>query len=330
MSGALLAVAGLALWAGPADGPTLIEQPRAFTTLVNPACSHCKDEAKRRKEDLKPTDRVLCWTRGKYDGGAIPFRFFLNPYRVVSDTYGVFVLDADAGFARGFKPSLDFRFHGWRNGVMVMRHTDGTLYSCLSGVAFAGPNKGKRLEPIPTLVSDWGDWLKRYPDTVAYRMFDKYKPVDLPARRSEASIKSRGKVDKRLPAGEMVLGVNAGKATKAYRIANLARAHLVSDKLGGKEIVILWNEGTKTASAYVAEIHRTTQMGEQFKRISLEHDPKVAAAPFKDQGSDSRFDYAGRCVSGEHKGWTLRWLDSVQVKWYAWAAEYPDTTSHGK
>ena len=62
------------------------------------------DEAKRRKDELKDDDRVLCWTRGKYDGGAIPFRFFLNPYRVISDTYGVFVYDPDAGYARGFEP----------------------------------------------------------------------------------------------------------------------------------------------------------------------------------------------------------------------------------
>ena len=39
---------------------------------------------------------MLCWIRGKYDGGAIPYRCFLVPYRVISDTYGVFVYDPDA------------------------------------------------------------------------------------------------------------------------------------------------------------------------------------------------------------------------------------------
>src|SRR5829696_8370120 len=143
-----------------------------FPTLVNPACSHCRDEAKRRAGELRPDDRVLCWTRGYSDGGAMPFRFFLNPYRVISDSYGVFVYDPDAGYARGFAPSFEFRFHGWRNGVMVMKHRDGTLYSCLTGVAFAGPRKGARLKPVPTVVSAWGWWLKQYPDAVAYHMFD--------------------------------------------------------------------------------------------------------------------------------------------------------------
>jgi hypothetical protein len=26
----------------------------------------------------------------------------------------------------------------------------------------------------------------------------------------------------------------------------------------------------------------------------------------------------------------LVWMDSVQVKWFAWAAEYPETTIFGK
>src|SRR5262245_22721119 len=110
-----------------------------FPTLVNPACSHCRDEAKRRAGELRADDRVLCWTRGYSDGGAIPYRFFLNAYPVISDSYGVFISDPDAGFARGFAPSFGFRFDGWRNGVMVMKHKDGTRYSCLSGLAFEGP-----------------------------------------------------------------------------------------------------------------------------------------------------------------------------------------------
>src|SRR5205823_4349939 len=132
--------------------PPLVVKPDAFETLVNPNCSHCRDEARRRAGELRDDDRVLCWTRGYSDGGAIPFRFFLNAYPVISDSYGVFVSDPSAGFARGYQPSYHFRFHGWRNGVMVMRHKDGTIYSCLSGLALEGPRKGTRLTPIPTVV----------------------------------------------------------------------------------------------------------------------------------------------------------------------------------
>src|SRR5215471_11115939 len=111
-----LLLAGAALAADPDKG-SLVEKPDAFPTLVNPNCSHCRDEAKRRAGELRDDDRVLCWIRGYSDGGAIPFRFFLNPYPVISDSYGTFVHDPDAGFARGFGPSFNFKFHGWHNGV---------------------------------------------------------------------------------------------------------------------------------------------------------------------------------------------------------------------
>src|SRR5215831_7502590 len=89
----------LAAVAIQAEEPKITVKPDAFPTVVMPNCSHCIDEAKRRKDELKDSDRVLVWTRGKYEGGAIPFRFFLNRYPVISDTYGVFVHDADAGYA---------------------------------------------------------------------------------------------------------------------------------------------------------------------------------------------------------------------------------------
>ncbi len=342
----LLLTACVIVAAEPPKEPPLIEMPDAFQTLVNPNCSHCKDEAKRRAGDLRADDRVLCWTRGYSDGGAIPFRFFLNTYRVISDSYGVFAYDPDAGFARGYLPSYQFRFHGWRNGVMVMKHKDGTLYSTLSGVAFAGPKKGTRLTPIPTVVSDWGFWLERYPNAVAYHMFDKYQPVDLPPEPNKDARASRSPADGRLPADAPVLGVWTGQSARAYPIEAIAKAGLIAEEIGGQKCVVLWQPKTKTASAYRPEASpprkyaapRPNSDGESppdpapdapKKAVTLKLDASVPAAPFVDAETGSRWDVAGRAVEGQLKGYTLTWLDSVQVKWFAWAAEYPRTTLYG-
>lgn len=318
------------LAADPPPKPTLVVRPDAFQTLVNPQCSHCRDEAKRRADELRADDRVLCWIRGYSDGGAIPLRFFLAPYRVISDTYGVFVYDADAGYARGFAPSLDFRFHGWHNGVMVMRHKDGTLYSCLTGRALDGPKKGERLQPIPTLMSDWGFWLGRYPQNVAYHMFDKYRPVDLPVKVNDDSARSRGPNDPRLPADAVVLGVNDGGAARAYPLAAVEKAGLVRDRLGGKDVLVLWYGPTRTAAAYRPVATPAKPDAGTPRSVTLERDGKDADAPFADRETGSRWDVAGRAVAGPLKGWTLEWLDGTQVKWFAWAAEYPETTIHGQ
>ena len=316
----------LLAWQAAAAEPIVLPMPDAFQTLVNPNCSHCIDEAKSRAGDLRSDDPVLAWTRGKYEGGGIPIRFFLNPYRVISDTYGVFVFDPDAGFSRGYEPSLDFKFYGWRNGIAVMRHKDGTLFSTLSGRAFEGPRKGEQLKPVPTLTTTWGYWNKSYPGSVAYRMFEKYQPIELSEQDNADSKKTRGPTDQRLAEDAEVLGVSAAGTWKAYPLNSLPKkGGLVHDTLAGQDIAIFWYPATRTAVAFATRLDGA----ESTKSLKLEFDAAEPTAPFIDRESDSRFGIEGRAVSGPLKGETLTWLDSVQCKWFAWAAENPSTSVYG-
>jgi hypothetical protein len=314
----------------PQRQPLLVASPKALQTLLHPNCSHCKVENLRRKSELRDDDRALCWVQVQADGyindGAIPVRFFLNKYRVLSDGWGVFAYDTDAGFARGFYPEgQTFHFHGWRNGVMVMSGADGTLYSCLTGIAFAGPGKGARLRPEPTLLSDWGFWQNRYPAAVAYFMYDQYQPVESPAGANEDSIKSRGPADPRLPADTMVLGVWDGERARAYPLDALEKAGVIHDLDGGKPRVIFWHAPTRAAAAYHQPWGTSGLKGDAGWVFRV--DPQSAAAPFTDERTALHWDITGRSADG---GPRLIWMDSVQVKWFAWAAEYPQTSIYGK
>ena len=62
--------------------------------------------------------------------------------------------------------------------------------------------------------------MKNYPGTVAYHMYEKYKPVEAPAKANDDSLKSRIKLDERLKAEELVLGVeppSPPRSTARYR-----------------------------------------------------------------------------------------------------------------
>jgi hypothetical protein len=313
-----------ALTGGPADGdgPKALYRPDRFETLVNPACSHCIDESRRKAGALRDDDRVLCWIRGKYDGGAIPYRWFLVPFRVISDTYGVFVYDADAGYVRGYPASLDYRFHGWRNGVMVMKHVDGTLFDCLTGVAFDGPRQGERLTPIPTIESDWGPWLKSNPGTVAYAMVAKFQPQSIPEALLPEPRNTRPTPDRRLDPEQRVFGLTLGDSSAAWPLTSFgAQPEVRGVAVGGQDAVILWDPRTHTAAAYAPETE-----GESPTRVTLVADGADPEAPWRDRETGSRWSIAGRAVSGPAKGRTLRWLPGVMVKWYAWVAEYPRST----
>lgn len=320
-----------------ADRVKQLFKPELFETLVNPDCSHCIDEARRRSSELRDDDRVLAWTRGKYEGGAVPWRFFLAPYRVISDTYGVFVYDADAGFVRGYEPSLDFRFHGWRNGVMVIRHKDGTLFSALSGRAFDGPRKGEQLTPIATVETDWGYWSNVYPGSVAYHMFDKYQPQELPRRDNADSVSTRLQANPRQVDGRTrVIGLTLGKRSKAWPLAALeAAGGIIEDELAGEKLVVLWYPATQTAAIYSPAVENSAKAENSAEvdraaaqTVSLVRDAPSERAPFRDRETGSHWGIEGRAAKGPLKGKTLRWLPGVQCRWFAWAAEYPETDLH--
>ena len=220
-----------------------------------------------------------------------------------------------------------------------MSHKDGTLYSCLTGIAFDGPRKGDKLDSWPTMVTNWGWVMKHYPNTVAYHMFEKYKPTELATKANEDSLRSRGEVDKRLPAEEMILGVDlrARSSPRAYRFADLERmgkfAAFTDVHEFGSEVIILWDGTTRTAAAYLPyarklEVKELGQYGKVLDtRLGLDivADGKSEAAPFVDKKSGTRFDVAGRGIEGELKGWTLDTTETVVAKWFAWSAEFPST-----
>jgi hypothetical protein len=216
---------------------------------------------------------------------------------------------------------------------MVMQHKDGTLYSCLSGVAFQGPKKGAKLQVIPTLVSDWGFWLHRYPNNVAYEMHPRYRPVDLPASVSQYARESRAATDERLAADSSVLGVVVGDQARAYPVSALEKGNVIHDTVTGRELVVLWYGPTSTSAAYecmaTAPDQKTTN-DRKTRSVTLALNESTAETPFIDKETGSHWDVAGRAVDGELKGYTLNWIDSTQVKWFAWAAEHPQTTIYIK
>jgi hypothetical protein len=310
--------------AEPAKEPPLIAKPEAFESLLHPNCSHCVIDAERRRDELRVDDRVLAWIQVQADGyvndGAIPLRFFLSDHRFLDDGWGLFVYDPDAGFAYGFAAGGGpYRFQGWCGGVMVIKGGDGMLYSSLSGNALDGPRRGTRLQSEPSLVSDWGFWRKQYPRAVAFTMYDKFKPVVLPTAVSEDSRKSRG------PADTMVLGVWDGSGARAYPLDALEKAVVVHETVIGVPRVVIWYGPTKTAAAFRQPWGTSGLAGEAGSIFSVDHDEPTA--PFVDKRLARHWDITGRARDGGPK---LVWIYSVQVKWYAWAAEYPEVEAEGR
>src|SRR3990172_8457948 len=178
----------------------IVAKPGLFQPLTEPPCSYCSTQ--HRKNLIAGNDRVISWIRGAHNGGAISLRHFLSAPRVINDTYGLFFYDPDGGYVAAYKKDYGYKFHGWRGGVMVVQGRDGTLWSALTGIAFEGPQQGKRLERVPSTTTHWGYWRMLHPESTVYNLFEgKKDPVtDLPRGSSKEAKASLGQVDPRLKA----------------------------------------------------------------------------------------------------------------------------------
>ena len=232
----------------------LIARPGLFQSLTEPPCSYCSTE--NRKGFVGENERVLAWIRGAHNGGALPLRHFIAASRVINDTYGLFFYDPDGGYVSAFRKDYGYEFYGWRDGVMAVKGKDGTLWSALTGIAFEGPQKGQRLERLPSLMTDWGYWLMLHPESTAYNLFDgkKYPLAELPAQITAEAKEAMGKVDSHLEPLANVLGVETGDQPKAYPLDGAGERACFTDESGGASIAVFWYQPTRTAVAFNAKL----------------------------------------------------------------------------
>ena len=294
---------------------------KAIEPITEPPCSYCSTQ--HLKSFIRPNDRVIAWLRAAHNGGAFPIRHFLAGPRVVNDTYGLFFYDPDGGYVAAFKKDYGYQLHGWRKGVMVVKGRDGTLWSALSGKAIDGPQKGKRLERTPSMVTNWNYWLMLHPESTTYDLFDgkTYKTNELPTKFSSEARSSMGKVDDRLEPKSWVHGVEFPSLKKAYPLENLGSRACITDEVGDVPVAILWYGNTKTSVAFDRRME-----GRTLTLYADEISPE--SAPFKDKETGTRWSLAGRGIDGPLRGKELRWMPGIQCRWYAWSAENPETLLH--
>jgi hypothetical protein len=315
----------VAVSADPVDGQTktikLLDEQ--VVPITEPPCSYCSTQ--HVKSLMRGDDRVIAWLRAAHNGGAFPIRLFLAGPRVVNDTYGLFFYDPDGGYVAAYEKDYGYQFHGWRNGVMVVAGKDGTLWSALTGKAIQGPQTGKQLTRIPSLVTNWNYWLMLHPESTTYDLFDgkKYASTPLPKEMSSEASESLKRTDDRLKVKEEILGVEFASSQRAYPLpSDKARACFL-DEVDGDAIAVFWYGNTKTAVAFNRKLN---------DRVLTFYADEISpeSAPFKDKETGTRWSIAGRGIDGPLRGQELTWAKCIQCRWYAWSSEYPQTTVFAK
>jgi hypothetical protein len=117
------------------------------------------------------------------------------------------------------------------------------------GKAVVGERTGTIMKKIPLDVVRWGDWLKAHPDTKVLSLdtgFSRsYGRNPYGSRNDYTDINFRLGVDNpdtRLPAQEIVYGVEVDGAFTAYPSSIFKNKKVINDEIGGKEILIEFDD----------------------------------------------------------------------------------------
>ncbi len=143
------------------------------------------------------------------------------------------------------------------NKLMYDRNTR-TLWNQFSGKPAWGPLVGEdiRLEVLPVVVTTWGDWYARHPDSTVLSIETGFRRDYSPGVAYNDYFNSPQTwfnipiQDDRLAAKDNVYAVRVGEALTAYPIELLAERVLVHDEVGGLPIVVIASGNGEGGRAY--------------------------------------------------------------------------------
>ena len=219
------------------------------------------------------------------------------------------------------------------NKVMYDRLTE-TLWNQLRGEPMVGElvGSGIKLEYFPVALTTWGEWLAEHPDTKVQSRETGYYST----RSYESEVDSRSiyfayredpetmfpiwNRDERLVPKQLVLGVVAEGAYKAYSIDALQHDRVVNDSMGGANLVVVASSLSADALAFRSE-------GKQFSL--LDDAPESLPDMLLDEDGAVWHVERDRLWKDDDPAQTLPLHPANVSFWFGWYVTHPDTLLYG-
>ena len=187
----------------------------------------------------------------------------------------------------------------WNRSLVMYDVETRSYWSHLLGRAMSGPRRNTDLEQIPSTMTDWGAWKRRYPNT---------RVLWLP--RSSRQYR-RGFYQ---APEQFVLGLAGVNPPRAWEFTQLSRHPVVNDQIDSKRVVAVFDPDTVTARLYSSELRG--------KILEFERDAKG----FLDVQTRSLWDrITGECIAGQYKGAKLVPMPAIVSYRNTWLTFHPKT-----
>lgn len=281
--------------------------------------------------DEWPDEELVVAIELNGDARAYPIRL-LSLHEIVNDTIGgqpVAITWCPLCFsAIAFDPvvdgrSLTFGVSGYlyNDNLVMYDHQTNTLWSQLAGQALRGALRGTQLRALPVIMTSWGEWKALHPDTrvLSARQMGREDTIIDPYAGYYASgaagFSSGLTQNEALPAKSLVVGLLAGKESRAYPLPTLQSEKIINDELNKLPVLLIFDDTLQSVFAYRREVDGQTLTfalaGNGFLR---------------DEETGSVWNgRTGQAKTGAFAGTQLSPLSAPAVFWFAWAAIHPQT-----
>ena len=199
------------------------------------------------------------------------------------------------------------------NLVMWDEQTE-TWWQHITGEGIVGELAKAKLEILPAKIISLGNYVNFYPDgTTLFPDINKKHKVNYEHNNYhkydslgvEKPFLFYGKVDKRLPAMEYIIGVENGSAKKAFPLSTLESKRVINSKVGDKNIVVFYNPDM-ISNLDAKDIKKGKRIGSGTV-FNSSVEGRVFTFTLKDNlfidnETGSLWNFVGECVAGNLKG----------------------------
>ena len=204
------------------------------------------------------------------------------------------------------------------NDLVMYDRQSNSLWQQILGEGIDGRYKGTRLTLVPAMQTTWAQWRAIHPDTLVLDKNGGYSSDSYAGYYSggDQGVLGGFRSDDRLPAKAFVLGLLVGDEPKAYPFQELVGQPVVHDTVGGRDLVIVYDDRSGTAVAFDRRVEGQLLTFEPAGLV--EGDLLI-----RDKETGSVWSgLSGIAQEGPLAGTRLKQLPAFYSFWFAWSDFY--------
>ena len=220
---------------------------------------------------------------------------------------------------------LTFHLAGINNQNFIMRDEEtGTYWQQISGAAISGPLKGRRLTLVHSDELTLATWKAEQPEGRVLKDVPQYVS-DYAKRDWDVGMKKAPTVlsfaEHGLTARDLMLGIAAYGASRAFLYDRVVAEKLVKDHVGGEPVLLVVGPDDQSVRAFRGRIPGVDGVTDFYR---------LAGGVLMDDATGSEWNFQGCAISGKLKGRCLEAIPMLKDYWFDWRNYHPETSVWGK